>query len=1602
MQPVPCSQSLAGCPPSPAEAPLSDPAGAPTYNSGEGMTYMPSTQSGVSDQDQSPDLPQSFLDGEARSKRRMKKLAKLLKKSSKEQDALDVRVKELSEYVKGEVTAIRNDVMEINAKDTDEIAAPYHLVQGARGKIGVPGMDGLAGANGFDGPPGPQGPTGIQGPPGPAGGQGAEGARGVNGQRGPRGRIGDGGTKGPTGSTGIDGNAPDAGSWKPNRYFCPGAGNDYTRLVDCTTSSCRLETQYNGVWGTVCSIGFTSTSAAVACKGLGFPEGGIARRRGGGKGDIWLSRVRCKGSETDIGDCPVTCGGPGCNHAYDVGLCCNGFNVGPWGSRKKKRSSYTTLHTLRNACYTPDTCVPASDGKMVTLAAGANFDKRYWVTKLSVGDYAYISRSGKGVDNDKEMCVEKTCNMRPRQLSSIDVPQGYQVTLYSRDYFRGSSITYIGPVTVNNLYWEGWNDRTYSLKIASAKKQKRSEWKMVIAKSQFGLRNLVTKTLNPLDWVGTAIIPFVNLHGSSAFRKYVAGTPSSRFEATFWGNLKVTTPGKYKFCLTSDDGSKLWLNEKELINNDGLHGAKQRCADKNLGAGVVRVSAAVFNNGGHVMITLLYSGPDTGGNMMFVRSEDGMKGLPSYVTAHEKSNWALRVYKSSRTLSRVPDTFMLTRVGSKTGIREVKMSTLSHLRKWVPSTPSSNYAWVFYGVVHIETAGKYTWCSTSDDGSRLLLDGDMIVNNDGLHGARRICGTRTVTRGDHKVQIEGFQRGGGVYQTATYYGPDTGHSRMYIHSTGKGAGELPPKPPPSEFLMRMYYDPSRHLRYTKDLAFLDYKGKAKVPYIQYANLNDFRQDIKATPSSNYEWAIYGNLKVKRAGKYKFCTTSDDGSFLYVDGTMVVNNDGLHGARQRCGHINLDASTHKLFIPGFQHYGGAYMRAMYQGPDTGGVLRYLRSDSAVAPKKVPASKWLMRMFKTPSWGLRSMSDSNWRFLNYVGEGTLREVYLPSDRSFRNVIPKTPGSNYAWVIYGKVKITSGGKYQFCTTSDDGSFLFVDNKRIVNNDGLHGARRRCGYVNLGGGTHEVRVEGFQHHGGAYQRAMYRGPDTINRLVAIPSYMSKKDIDDLPPIPPPSQWMLRVYKTNYHPFEMVPDVSQMTYVGEAKVEYIYFRSLGDLRRYVRNTPGSKYAWQVYGKVQVDVSGKYEFCSRSDDGSLLYVGKTKVVDNDRLHGAINKCGKIQLNKGQHDVTLIGFQNYGGIYQDMTYRGPDTHNVWRRPKSVSAAAPASKKGKKGQYGTWPPEIPYGPGPGSWPKGYCTLPDKSCKDLGITDNLCGKCTKLAGGGFKLYSRHGLRFNGASFDDNQNGVGSYQAQNICMLAKYGNKGKITKYASEKSYGRTGGGVASQVHWFGNCGKNYSPYKRCCSNAAPLDSGFDWNKFSKGNSCRGDGDRDRILSEVNCWWNPPGMKPGPWPNGNCVPKSDSSCVNLGVKENLCGTCTKLSGGFRLESKDGLRFGGKSFDDNMIGKGSMQARNICALAKYGNKGTVGKFPNKNTAGYTNYRVHGQVHWFGNCREGGCSTCTGARPFKTGQDWTKFASGNSCRSDNDKDYVTYKVDCYF
>ena len=63
---------------------------------------------------------------------------------------------------------------------------------------------------------------------------------------------------------------------------------------------------------------------------------------------------------------------------------------------------------------------------------------------------------------------------------------------------------------------------------------------------------------------------------------------------------------------------------------------------------------------------------------------------------------------------------------------------------------------------------------------------------------------------------------------------------------------------------------------------------------------------------------------------------------------------------------------------------------------------------------------------------------------------------------------------------------------------------------------------------------------------------------------------------------------------------------------------------------------------VNIPEDGTYLFTTTSDDGSQLFVGEKRVVDNDGLHGMDTRKGKIQLTKGMHPITVTMFEKGGG------------------------------------------------------------------------------------------------------------------------------------------------------------------------------------------------------------------------------------------------------------------------------------------------------------------------------------------------------------------------
>ena len=78
-----------------------------------------------------------------------------------------------------------------------------------------------------------------------------------------------------------------------------------------------------------------------------------------------------------------------------------------------------------------------------------------------------------------------------------------------------------------------------------------------------------------------------------------------------------------------------------------------------------------------------------------------------------------------------------------------------------------------------------------------------------------------------------------------------------------------------------------------------------------------------------EWKGY--IYIGQKGSYKFATKSDDGSNIYIDGELVVDNGGFHAQRYISGIIFLTEGYHHFKIDYFDGGGGAILELMWAKP-----------------------------------------------------------------------------------------------------------------------------------------------------------------------------------------------------------------------------------------------------------------------------------------------------------------------------------------------------------------------------------------------------------------------------------------------------------------------------------------------------------------------------------------------------------------------------------------------------------------------------------------------------------------------------------------------
>ncbi|MFE6527355.1 family 16 glycoside hydrolase [Streptomyces rochei] len=140
-----------------------------------------------------------------------------------------------------------------------------------------------------------------------------------------------------------------------------------------------------------------------------------------------------------------------------------------------------------------------------------------------------------------------------------------------------------------------------------------------------------------------------------------------------------------------------------------------------------------------------------------------------------------------------------------------------------------------------------------------------------------------------------------------------------------------------------------------------------MPTVDWSTTEDF-----GGIADNFVSEATGYLVAPRDGTYAFRLTSDDGSRLTLDGTTVIDHDGLHGAEPKDGALDLTTGSHPLRIEHFDRGGGQQLTLSWRPPGESEFTvvprEALTTDAGVVRVTAPGRKECESGTDTPGDGL----------------------------------------------------------------------------------------------------------------------------------------------------------------------------------------------------------------------------------------------------------------------------------------------------------------------------------------------------------------------------------------------------------------------------------------------------------------------------------------------------------------------------------------------------------------------------------------------------------------------------------------------------------
>ena len=244
---------------------------------------------------------------------------------------------------------------------------------------------------------------------------------------------------------------------------------------------------------------------------------------------------------------------------------------------------------------------------------------------------------------------------------------------------------------------------------------------------------------------------------------------------------------------------------------------------------------------------------------------------------------------------------------------------------WASNAPVSgvtadNFSVRWTGQVQAPLSGNYTFSTTADDGVRLWVNGQLMIDNwiDQSATTKTSAAVPLVAGTKYDIKMEYYERGGAAVAKLLWTYP--GQAQQPIPTT-----QLYPAPLVAGLTGQYYNDPGTGAHFgtlvtTRTDATVNFTWGTASP-------------ASGVTSNNFSVRWTGRVEAPVSGTYRFTTVSNDGIRLWVNGQQVVNNWTDHGTTTNTSAaVTLTAGVrYTLTLEFYDHTGDATARLQWSYP-----------------------------------------------------------------------------------------------------------------------------------------------------------------------------------------------------------------------------------------------------------------------------------------------------------------------------------------------------------------------------------------------------------------------------------------------------------------------------------------------------------------------------------------------------------------------------------------------------------------------------------------------------------------------------------------------